>query len=192
MTTILIPPIVLRIISPVNASFIVEDGSGLAGANSYSDVATANQYHLNHGNPPTWTNLSENDRRFHLREGTQFLDGEYRARYRGTKRTLAQALEHPRNSIVDKAGFRRASDELVREIIDACAIAAFRSAEAAAANTVLVPVIVDEGTVKKTRKRLDVLEEEIVYESPNLPTTTYRLLEFVLDPILHPRGGVIR
>lgn len=36
------------------ATFVVEDGSGLATANSYCSVAEADTYHSNNGNPAAW------------------------------------------------------------------------------------------------------------------------------------------
>jgi len=53
--------------------FIVEDGSGVVGANSYLSVADADAYFVNHGSPAAWVDAAASTS---LTLGTLPLDGE--------------------------------------------------------------------------------------------------------------------
>lgn len=71
----------------------VEDGTGLATADSYASRADADTYHAERGNA-AWAAASTDARDAALRKATQYLDTRYR--WVGTRLTLAQALEWPR------------------------------------------------------------------------------------------------
>lgn len=70
----------------------VEDGTGLAGADSLVSVAIADAYHTAMGNT-TWTG-TDAAKEIALRRATQYIDNRYT--YRGTKLTSTQALAWPR------------------------------------------------------------------------------------------------
>ena len=74
-------------------SLIVEDGTGLAAADSYVSIADALEYHAAMGNT-AWAAATEAAQEIALRRAAQYLDTEYR--YRGTRYNTAQALEWPR------------------------------------------------------------------------------------------------
>ncbi len=84
-------------------ALIVEDGNGLATAESYVAVAAANTYHTNNGNAG-WTG-SDTLKEQALRRATRYLDGYYRARWKGFKRVYSQALEWPRYDVYDLSGY---------------------------------------------------------------------------------------
>ena len=71
----------------------VEDGTGLATADSYASRADADTYHAARGNA-AWAAASADARDAALRKATQYLDTRYR--WVGTRLTLTQALEWPR------------------------------------------------------------------------------------------------
>lgn len=174
------------------ATFVVEDGTGLPTSNSYLSVASANQYHEDHGDPDAWTGLGDGEKKRHLREATEYLDATFRSRWRGIRGTNAQALDHPRDNLNDREGFLRSSSALSIELVPATALMALKSAEAVADGSELAPDLANPGSVKKTRKKLDVLEEEIEYESGNQPFTRYRRVDMILGPILLRAGLVQR
>ncbi len=174
------------------ATFVVEDGTGLADANAYITVAEADQYHQNHGAPSDWTGMGSGDKQRHIREATQYLDGYYRDRMRGVKATQTQRLEHPKTNLVDIHGYLRASNEVQTELKDACAIAALKSRQEQLAGSSLLPDFSTPGAVRKTRQKLDVLEEEIVYDSANPQQKQYQLIDLVLAPLLVPALKVSR
>lgn len=78
-------------------SLIVEDGTKVAGAESYVSLLDAETYHAKYGNT-TWTNTDDDDaKEAALRKATMYLDGHYRTRWKGRKTDpFGQSLEWPR------------------------------------------------------------------------------------------------
>lgn len=74
-------------------ALIVEDGTGLANAESYVSVAFADDYHERYGNAD-WAALGTDQKEIALRKATQYLDSEYS--FIGDRKTTTQALEWPR------------------------------------------------------------------------------------------------
>jgi len=71
----------------------VEDGTGLAAADSYVSIAVALTYHAALGNT-AWAAATEAAQEIALRRATQYLNNRYT--YRGTRLNSTQALEWPR------------------------------------------------------------------------------------------------
>lgn len=71
----------------------VEDGTGLAAADSLVSIAVALVYHAAMGNT-AWAAATEAAQEIALRRATQYIDNRYT--YRGTKLTSTQALAWPR------------------------------------------------------------------------------------------------
>jgi hypothetical protein len=71
----------------------VEDGTGLAAADSYISIAAALVYHAAMGNT-AWAAATEAAQEIALRRAAQYLDTNYR--FRGERLTTTQALEWPR------------------------------------------------------------------------------------------------
>jgi hypothetical protein len=74
-------------------SLITEDGTGLANAESYASVADATAYHAARGNA-AWAAASLGNQEIALRQATDYLERRYV--YRGTRKTIVQALLWPR------------------------------------------------------------------------------------------------
>lgn len=90
----------------------VEDGTGLAGAESYVSVAEADTYHTDRGNS-AWTDIAATaTKEAYLRDAVAFLDGVYESRFRGRRKERLQALAWPRVGFIDSDGFRWDSDEV--------------------------------------------------------------------------------
>jgi DnaT-like ssDNA binding protein len=73
---------------------IVEDGTGLANAESYLSVADANAYHARMGNVAAWSGEVP-ALEAALRRATQYLDARYK--FPGCKLVWTQALQWPRD-----------------------------------------------------------------------------------------------
>jgi len=108
-------------------SFVVEDGSGLANANSYASVAEADTYHSNHGNPSAWTNATTAEKEASLRLATQALDVDNASRWRGRRAFESQGLDWPRVGVVDEDEFIVSTTVVPREVKDATAYLALAS-----------------------------------------------------------------
>ena len=77
-------------------TLIVEDGSIVAGAESYISVADAETFLTNRGLSLTGTTA---DKEAALRKATDYMVQVYRMRWQGWKVDQTQALDWPRNSV---------------------------------------------------------------------------------------------
>lgn len=101
-----------------------EDGTGLANANSYEDVAGANQYMEDTGRRTEWTAFSSAERRSALIVATQFMDQTYRCRWLGDLQESTQdtqALDWPREGLTLPSGAVRPASPIPQEILSGCA-----------------------------------------------------------------------
>jgi hypothetical protein len=76
-------------------SLIVEDGSIVAGAESYVSVAAADAYHAARNNA-AWAALPNPDKEAALRKATDYMQQTYRLRWRGARTNTTQSLDWPR------------------------------------------------------------------------------------------------
>lgn len=82
-------------------AFIVEDGTGVANANSYIDVAWADTYFTDRGNTD-WTDASTSAKQVALIRATDYIDVTYV--FIGIKASSEQGLEWPRSYAIDIYG----------------------------------------------------------------------------------------
>ena len=81
----------------------VEDGTGLAGAESYVSVADATTYFTAHGSPAAWTGLATDAaKESALRYAVRWLDARYA--WPGELESETQALAWPRLDAYDREG----------------------------------------------------------------------------------------
>lgn len=98
-------------------AFLVEDGTGLSASNSYLSVADFKTYHSDRG--ADFSAYSELDIQNALVQATDYIDRRYPYKgYRSQGRD--QALEWPRNSVVDPDGYTVDSDSVPNEVEWAC------------------------------------------------------------------------
>lgn len=79
-------------------SLIVEDGTIIAGAESYLSVADADIYHANRG-AAAWAALGTPAKEQALRKATDFMLGSYRSRWKGYRKDGTQTLDWPRTFV---------------------------------------------------------------------------------------------
>ena len=153
----------------------VEDGTGLAGADSYVSVDDADAYSLNHGNPSSWSGQTEPQKEEKLRLATQGLDLEFYGKWLGTRKVSTQALDWPRDSVEDEDGNAVDNASVPERVKDACVELAM---ELAAGKTIHVAQS-DGATIKRERKKLDVLEIETEYlgGKSNTPVADFPRIE---------------
>lgn len=102
------------------ATFTVEDGSIVAGANSYITLAAADQYVDDTSGNTTWTApATDAAKQQALRLATQYIDAEYHERWKGEHVDADQTLDFPRAGIVDRDGYEFDSDEIPQRLKDA-------------------------------------------------------------------------
>lgn len=83
--------------------FLVEDGTGLAGATSYVDIAFADQYFLTFGKTD-WATLSEDNKKIALNSASAYADLRFGYRLPGSPVAAGQALALPMRGICDRYG----------------------------------------------------------------------------------------
>lgn len=77
-------------------ALVVEDGTGLEGADSYIAVETADTYHSDRNNE-AWADFSTTEKEAALRKATQYIDGRWGHRFKGAALSDTQALCWPRD-----------------------------------------------------------------------------------------------
>lgn len=175
-------------------ALIVEDGTGLAGAESYISVADADTYHTARGNETTWTDLDVTVKEQLLRKATEYMVQEYRLRWKGVRATAVQALDWPRG-LVERPDYAYAgmngyttisgdfyfpSDDVPVEVERACAELALRAASAPLGPDIGAPVL---------REKVGPLEVE--YAQGARQTTVYQAVDNLLTPFLKMARGFL-
>jgi len=152
-------------------SLIVEDGSGLANAESYISAAGADARMSAIGDA-TWAVLTTAQKEEALRRSTIYMEQAYRGRWTGLRMTREQALSWPRYGVcVD--GFYLPSDEVPADIANACADLALKAA-AGDLNEDLTRGVV--------REKIGPIETEYDRNSPQ--SVRYRAVDMALSPYL--------
>lgn len=100
----------------------VEDGTGLAAADSYISEADADTYFANHGSPSAWSAATSAQKESALRYATGWLDGKYA--WVGELVSTTQALAWPRYDAEDREGRLLASNAVPQKVKDAACEAA--------------------------------------------------------------------
>ena len=168
-------------------SLVTEDGTGLAGAESFCSVSFADT-HLGNFGFTLWATLSTNEKEQALRRATHYMQQIYRLRWAGQRRTNTQALDWPRSYVPkkDAPGFYSVwaseypDDEVPAEVMQACAKLAYKAAAGD-----LSPDIAQA----KTRVKVGPIETE--YAPGSIQYTRYREIDNLLNPLLKTGSGMI-
>lgn len=163
-------------------SLIVENGTGMATAESYISVADADTYHSNLGNA-TWAALTTTVKEQLLRKATNYMVQTYRSAWAGIRKNDTQSLDFPRYLVpkYDNGAMYSYYDEnsVPKEVKDACCEFALK------ANTSSLAPDLDRLT---KREKLGTLEVE--YDTTKgLPYVQYRAMDNLLFPLMKPTTG---
>ena len=159
-------------------TLIVEDGTGLANAESYLSVTdwTTRLAALGY----TLTSTTEAKGEAALRRGTRYIDGTYAQRWPGQAvNGRDQALDWPRLYVVDSFGFPVASDEVPTEILEAVTEAAYREHEEP--NSLVPDVTGGQRVISET-----VGPISIRYSDKGDPTVAATPVVPLIDQLLYP------
>jgi hypothetical protein len=77
-------------------TLVVENGSGLANAESYASIASADAYLTLFGTPDSWTAATTGEKEIALRKATRYLEATYAGEWPGCVKSRDQALSWPR------------------------------------------------------------------------------------------------
>lgn len=109
------------------ATFIVEDGTGLADANSMCSVEFADTYIESLGNPSSWRLLSGAGKRDALRQASRWMTTRYT--YSGDRKRRDQQMSWPRVGVYDADGYYVPDNEVPLAVKRATAVVAQRIAK---------------------------------------------------------------
>jgi hypothetical protein len=137
-------------------AFVVEDGTGLPNANSYSDVAYADEYFEERG-ITAWAG-DEAQKQTWLIQATDYIQQVFGSRFVGTKATVEQALAWPRAFATTRDGVDLDNDIVPLAVIRACCQYALRAIQGPLMPD---PLVSAEGyNVVTTRKKIGPIEKE--------------------------------
>lgn len=171
-------------------SLIVEDGTMVAGAESYASVSDADTYLSSRG-ITTWANLLQPEKEQALRRATDFMR-EYP--WKGYIIDTEQALDWPRQKVYVVNNIEVANDFIPLGVKNACIELAWRGAGGP-----LNPDIQGDDTnrfITKKVERVGPVDVETTYASrgslasPARPE--YPAVVVMLRPYLNTGSGVIR
>jgi hypothetical protein len=157
-------------------AIIVEDGTGLAAAESYCTVAFANTYFKNRG-IALWEDLETTRKEQLLRIATDYIDMRFGARFRASPLTRWQALCFPRgDSGPLPVVLQRATAEYAMRAVDGPLVAD--------------PVTDERGLqVRSKTEKLGPLEERVEYvDSGASVFKPYPAADMLLKSLLRPTG----
>jgi hypothetical protein len=158
-------------------ALIVEDGSGVASADTYISLNDADTYHENRNNV-TWAALSDDAKEGQLRLAAQMLDSEWR--WKGVRVTATQARIWPRAGVTDNDDIYFAEDSVPTTVVEA-------QAELA------VKLDYTQNIAQPSRlKRVKAGSVEVEYENPALPREVMSFVRALISEWLEPSGKVHR
>jgi len=156
----------------------VEDGTVVAGADSYLSLAAADTYHSSHGSPTAWASATDPAKEAALRYATQWVDGKFQ--FLGSVADSDQVLDWPRQNVWDDEGRSVAADIVPQRVKDATAEMALAHIGAA-----LNASLARGGAVR--REQVGPVAVEYM-ESAN-PETDFPYVRRLLAPLLNNFGG---
>lgn len=166
---------------------VIEDGTGKADAESYISAADADAYIQAHGGSTEWDDASADERDEALRLATQFIDNEYRGRWKGIRKKREQALAWPRYNVLDEDGYAISSDTIPKALKDATSEMARRQL-AEGLNTPLIPDSTS-ATIKEEEFEVGPITERIEYVGGKPEQKRFPLVDRLLAGLLSTSGS---
>ena len=157
-------------------AFVIEDGSGVEGANSYLSVAGADAWHADR-NQSGWTGTAT-VKQAALILATDYIETEY-TWDTGNKLDADQGLGWPRDGALDKDGFEIDTDEVPKAVTDATAYLALEFVDGE-----LRPAL------ERALKRVKADPTEIEWVEGSKEETRYPYVTKVLRGLIGATGSV--
>lgn len=160
-------------------ALVLEDGTGLANAESFASVAEATAFFSGRGKADAWDAVE--DKEAALRNASDYIQFTYAGRWSGKRLSANQALDWPRVGVYD-ADSRSyvASNVVPRRVKNACIELALRAAAGELVNDL------GRETVSES---VDVIS--VTYAQGGKRQTTYASVDAWLAPLLGGGGSSI-
>lgn len=175
-------------------ALVVEDGSTVAGANSYIDVAYADQYCEDVGYT-AWADLASDAKTQAIHRSMQFIESQ---NYIGVRYAWDQPLAWPRRAdahtllkgwygslFVD--GEYIETNEIPSDLKKAVAEAAYIESQTP---RTLLPTLEHDNALLRSRKRVGKIETETWWQEGATGRTMFYTLEHLLAGLVNSSGGV--
>lgn len=162
-------------------SLTVETGAGIAGAESYASVTSADTYWAKRAHTAfatSWAAGTTGNKEGALREATAYIDATYGNYYLGQRAGYVQGLLWPRTNACDDDGYYLPA--LPQCLIDACCELAARALSARLASDAE-----HGGKVKREMKQIGDLKKEIEYMGSATADKRYGYIDGLLAAILN-------
>lgn len=169
-------------------TLIVEDGTGMRGADSYISAEDATAY-LSSMGMTTWSQLDLANQEAALRRATMYMKQTYRQRWAGTRVSNQQSLDWPRYGVPvldGPGGLRTRTDYIAWNVVPddvrhACADLALKAAAG--------PLTDDLVQGVKSKKIGPILIE---YDTTTSRTKSYPAVDRMLEPYLQNGSGSLK
>jgi len=100
-------------------TFTVEDGTGLSSSNAYASVDDVTTYITDRGGNDTWGGKPSAEKQAEIIVASDYIDARWGGQFRGYRTSSTQAMEWPRASAYDDAGYTL--EEVPTAIVEALA-----------------------------------------------------------------------
>lgn len=158
---------------------IVEDGTGVVGADSYVSIEEANIYHTKMGNDAWVSSADDEKKAAYLRRAARWLDGVYGIRAGGVKKFDMQGLLFPEVGAFYINGTPVDPDSIPQAYKDAQCEAALLALQG-------VSLTIDvTGGAQLKRRKVDVLEKEW-YEGSQDTKPVFGWIDTILANLFAP------
>ena len=170
-------------------AFILEDGTGIAGANAYIDEAFADTYFTDRG-VTEWTG----NKQIAIIKATDYIEKRWGRLFKGIKLSATQGLQWPRTTAYDDRG-----DALTLVPVKLQQATAEYALRALSESLLVDPSTV--GQVIRKKEKVDSLEEETEYARSNptgtattsgLTISAYPAADMLMEELIRTVQGVIR
>lgn len=168
-------------------ALILEDGTGVVGANSYVSVSEAGQWFTDTGRGSQWSVLLTPEKEAALVNGTMYTEQLYSLTFQGSRLSREQGLSWPRSGVY-LDGEQIPEDEIPVELKRAVMEYGLTSSS--------TPLLPDpgSGSVKRTREKVGPIETETEFTDSGTESVQSRPSgDTWITPLLKSvRGRVIR
>lgn len=150
-------------------AFLVEDGTGIDGANSYASIEFADEFHIDRNNV-AWLQLSTMEKQAALIRASDYIDQRFD--FIGYKQRREQGLDWPRYEAYDQNEFLL--PDVPDDVLKGCAeYAIIASAEP----LFLTPTYDSSGIdIRSTSVVIGPIQEEVTYATGSSGSTTDRVV----------------
>lgn len=169
-------------------AIVVEDGSGLANADSYLSVDDADTFHAAQGNPSTWSTSTTPQKEAALRQATLYMDSRYGQRWLGRRINSTMSLRWPRTGIFDRDGISVEDDAVPTGVKNATAYIALKIRE----GDTLIPDVDASTNAISESVQVGAISISSTYAGEGTTAPAYPMADMLLGDLITAAGTLSR